>query len=98
MRLAILISALVLGAGVRAAAAQDSAAARDTIAYATTALAVRERPIADAPVLGRLEIHSAVRVYGCKGGWCSVSAQHLAGYALEQHLTWRALPASRARP
>ena len=59
----------------------------DTRAYTTATIRLRERPSTNSRVLAILAQGTAVRLYQCGEGWCGVSIQKIAGYALEEYLT-----------
>ena len=69
------------------ARAQDTTSARDTIAYTSTILTVREKPFENAQALGRLDADVTVRVYSCSARWCQVASGRLAGYVREQYIS-----------
>src|SRR6267378_3368367 len=74
-------------------AAQSPSSTNDTIAYTTATIRMREKPSPTARAVAILAEGTRVRLYHCSEGWCGVSVQRLAGYALEEFLTTR--PAKR---
>jgi len=48
---------------------------------------MREKPSPTARAVAILAEGTRVRLYHCSQGWCGVSVQRLAGYALEEYLT-----------
>jgi len=81
-----LLSLLALASFAAAASAQ-SFSSQDTLAYATATIRVREQPAVTAETVAILVQGTRVRLYHCSEGWCGVSIQKLAGYALEEYLT-----------
>jgi len=79
-------SLLALASFVAVASAQ-SFSSQDTVAYATATIRVRERPAVTAQTVAILGQGTRIRLYHCSEGWCGVSIQKLAGYALEEYLT-----------
>src|SRR3989442_4176423 len=73
--------------------AQAPVSSQDTLAYTTSSVRLREKPFPTARALAVLPQGTAVRLYGCSQGWCSVAVSRLAGYLLEEF--FRA-PASQA--
>src|SRR5207244_6685397 len=73
--------------------AQAPASSQDTLAYTTASVRLREKPFPTARSLATLSQGTAVRLYGCSQGWCSVAVSQLAGYLLEEFL---GAPASQA--
>ena len=82
----LLLSLLALASFAAAASAQ-SFSPQDTVAYATATIRVREQPAVTAETVAILGQGTRVRLYHCTEGWCGVSIQKLAGYALEEYLT-----------
>src|SRR5437867_8038513 len=82
----LLLSLLTL-ASFGAAASAQSFSSQDTVAYATATIRVREQPAVTAETVAILGQGTRVRLYHCTEGWCGVSIQKLAGYALEEYLT-----------
>ena len=82
----LLLSLLALASFAAAASAQ-SFSSQDTVAYATATIRVREQPAVTAEAVAILGQGTRVRLYHCSEGWCGVSIQKLAGYALEEYLT-----------
>ena len=70
-------------------AAQSVSSTNDTIAYTTATIRMREKPSPTARAVAILAEGTRVRLYHCSEGWCGVSVQRLAGYALEEFLTTR---------
>src|SRR5207245_10286929 len=68
-------------------AAQSASTTNDTIAYTTATIRMREKPSPTARAVAILAEGTRVRLYHCSAGWCGVSVQCLAGYALEEFLT-----------
>src|SRR6266851_7092428 len=83
-----LLSLLAL-ASFAAAASGQSFSPQDTVAYATATIRMRERPSVTSETVAILGLGTRVRLYHCSEGWCGVSIQKLAGYALEEFLTTR---------
>ena len=81
-----LLSLLAL-ASFAAAASAPSFSSQDTVAYATATIRMRERPSVTSETVAILGQGTRVRLYHCSEGWCGVSIQKLAGYALEEYLT-----------
>src|SRR5438034_9861818 len=86
----LLCSALLAGP----ISAQAPVSSQDTLAYTTASVRLREKPFPTARALAVLPQGTAVRLYGCSQGWCSVAVSRLAGYVLEEFL---GAPASQAR-
>ena len=82
----LLLSLLAL-ASLAATASAQSFFSQDTVAYATATIRVREQPAVTAETVAILGQGTRVRLYHCSEGWCGVSIQRLAGYALEEYLT-----------
>ena len=70
--------------------AQAPVSSRDTLAYTTTSVRLREKPFASARALAALPRGTPVRLYACSQGWCNVAVSQLAGYLLEEFLTTQA--------
>src|SRR5207244_12730320 len=70
--------------------AQAPASSQDTLAYTTASVRLREKPFPTARSLATLSQGTAVRLYGCSQGWCSVAVSRLAGYLLEECLSAQA--------
>src|SRR5207253_6343446 len=85
----LLCSALLAGP----VSAQAPASSQDTLAYTTASVRLREKPFPTARSLATLSQGTAVRLYACSQGWCSVAVSQLAGYVLEEFL---GAPASQA--
>ena len=85
----LLCSALLAGP----VSAQAPASSQDTLAYTTASVRLREKPFPTARALAVLPQGTAVRLYACSQGWCSVAVSQLAGYVLEEFL---GAPASQA--
>ena len=85
----LLCSALLAGP----VSAQAPASSQDTLAYTTASVRLREKPFPTARSLATLSQGTAVRLYACSQGWCSVAVSQLAGYVLEKFL---GAPASQA--
>jgi len=79
----LLCSALLAGP----VSAQAPASSQDTLAYTTASVRLREKPFPTARSLATLSQGTAVRLYGCSQGWCSVAVSRLAGYLLEEFLS-----------
>jgi len=77
-RLVARLSLAVLLAGPISAQAQVTS--QDTVAYTTASVRLREKPFANARALAALPQGTAVRLYTCSQGWCSVAVSQLAGY------------------
>jgi uncharacterized protein YraI len=80
-----LLSLLALASFAAAVSAQ-SFSSQDTVAYATATVRMREQPAVTAETVAILGQGTRVRLYHCSEGWCGVSIQKLAGYALEEYL------------
>ena len=81
-----LLSLFALGSIASAAVAQTKFNEKDTLAVATATVFVREKPSLTADTIAILGQGTRVRLYHCSEGWCGVSVQKLAGYALEEYL------------
>jgi len=68
----------------------------DTLAYATTALTLRERPSYKATAKKEVKAGSKVRVYNCDEYWCTAVAQRTSGFAPREQLRFRGQRAPRA--
>ena len=62
--------------------AQAQLSSRDTLAYTTASIRLREKPFPTARALAVLPQGTAARLYNCSQGWCSVAVSQLAGYLL----------------
>jgi len=62
--------------------AQAQLSSQDTLAYTTASIRLREKPFPTARALAVLPQGTAVRLYNCSQGWCSVAVSQLAGYLL----------------
>jgi hypothetical protein len=82
-----LIFAVLLAGPV---SAQAQVTSRDTLAYTTASIRLREKPFPTARALATLSQGAAVRLYSCSQGWCSVGVSQLAGYLLEEFLSAQA--------
>ena len=89
-----LIFAVLLGGPV---SAQAPVSSQDTLAYTTASVRLREKPFPTARALAVLPQGTAVRLYGCSQGWCSVAVSRLAGYLLEEFLGAQASPAATSQ-
>src|SRR3989441_6022535 len=69
----LLCSALLAGP----ISAQAPVASQDTLAYTTSSVRLREKPFPTARALALLPQGTAVRLYGCSQGWCSVAVSQL---------------------
>jgi len=69
----------------------------DTLAYTTTSIRLREKPFPTARSLAVLTQGTAVRLYSCSQGWCSVAVSRLAGYLLEEFLSAQAPQAATSQ-
>ena len=78
----LLCSALLAGP----VSAQAPVSSQDTLAYTTSSVRLREKPLPTARALAVLPQGTAVRLYACSQGWCSVAVSQLAGYLLEEFL------------
>jgi len=85
----LLCSALLAGP----VSAQAPVSSQDTLAYTTSSVRLREKPLPTARALAVLPQGTAVRLYACSQGWCRVAVSQLAGYLLEEFL---GAPASQA--
>ena len=70
---------------------------QDTLAYTTTSVRLREKPFPTARALALVPQGTAVRLYTCSQGWCSVAVSKLAGYTLEEFLTAQAPQAATSQ-
>src|SRR5881396_229727 len=70
--------------------AQASPSPQDTLAYTTASVRLREKPFPTARALAALPQGTAVRLYSCSQGWCSVAVSKLTGYLLEEFLSAQA--------
>ena len=94
-----LLALLAVSLGTTSALAQEAESSRDTLAYTTTIVTVRAKPLASASSLGRLDASVVVRLYSCSEGWCSIASGRLAGYVLEEYLSSTpTAPPQRAGP
>ncbi len=59
--------------------AQAPVSSQDTLAHTTASLRLREKPFPTARALAVLPQGTAVRLYSCSQGWCSVAVSQLAG-------------------
>jgi uncharacterized protein YraI len=91
--LARLIFAVVLAGSV---SAQAQVTSQDTLAFTTASVRLREKPFATARALAALPQGTAVRLYTCAQGWCSVAASRVGGYLLEEFLAAQAPQAAGA--
>jgi hypothetical protein len=82
-----LLSLFALASLTWSLAAQSASPTNDTIAYTTATIRMREKPSPTARAVAILAEGTRVRLYHCSEGWCGVSVQKLAGYALEEFLT-----------
>ena len=82
-----LLSLLALVSLSWSLAAQSERRSDDTVAYTTATIRMREKPSPTARAIAILAEGTRVRLYHCSEGWCGVSVQRLAGYALEEFLT-----------
>jgi len=79
-------------------AAQSARRTDDTVAYTTATIQLREKPAVTAKTLAILAQGTRVRLYHCSEGWCGVSVQKIAGYALEEYLAVRSTPPVATTP
>ncbi len=77
--------------------AQTPVSPQDTLAYSTASLRLREKPFPTARALAVLPQGTAVRLYTCSQGWCSVAVSQLAGYLLEEFLSAQAPQAATSQ-
>ena len=84
-----LLSLLAFASLTCSLAAQSVSSTNDTIPYTTATIRMREKPSPTARPVAILAEGTRVRLYHCSEGWCGVSVQRLAGYALEEFLTTR---------
>ena len=77
--------------------AQTPLSSQDTLAYTTASVRLREKPFPTARALAALPQATAVRLYNCSQGWCSVAVSRLAGYLLEEFLTAQAPQAATSQ-
>ena|SRR5438034_8764191 len=82
-----LLSLLAFASLTWSLAAQSVSSTNDTIAYTTATIRMREKPAPTARAVAILAEGTRVRLYHCSEGWCGISVQRLAGYALEEFLT-----------
>src|SRR2546430_9902417 len=92
-----LLSLLAFVACFTTAPAQ-SFSSKDTIAYTTATIRMREQPAPTAKTVAILAEGTRVRLYHCSEGWCGVSVQRTAGYALEEFLTTQQVGQTVAAP
>lgn len=85
-RTAILTLGL-LSFGVSQSSGQESGNLRDTVAYTTASLRLRERPTAQAPIRTTLPRGTPVRTATCNDGWCTVRARGHTGFVAERFLS-----------
>src|SRR5213594_4365023 len=78
--------------------AAQSPSTNDTVAYTTATIRMREKPSPTARAVAILAQGTRVRLYHCSEGWCGVSVQRLAGYALEEFLTTRPVKEVTSEP
>src|SRR5437773_4224987 len=81
-----LLLSLFCSAFLAGPASAQAPSPQDTLAYTTSSVRLREKPFATARALAVLPQGTAVRLYGCSQGWCSVAVSRLAGYLLEEFL------------
>src|SRR5206468_11092553 len=93
LRFSLLCSDLHVGP----VSAQAPASSQDTLAYTTSSVRLREKPFPTARALAVLPQGTAVRLYGCSQGWCSVAVSQVAGYLLEEFLGARASQAATSQ-
>jgi len=89
-----LLCSVFLAGPVRA---QAPLTPQDTLAYTTTSIRLREKPFPTARALAVLSQGTAVRLYTCSEGWCSVAVSRLAGYLLEEFLSAQAPQAATSQ-
>jgi len=89
----LLCSALLAGRG----SAQAPVSSQDTLAYTMASVRLREKPFANARALAALPQGTAVRLYSCSQGGCSVAVSQLAGYLLEEFLSAQAPQAATSQ-
>ncbi len=82
-----LICAVLLAGPV---SAQAQVTSQDTLAYTAASVRLREKPFPTARALAALPQGTAVRLYSCSQGWCSVAVSKLTGYLLEEFLSAQA--------
>ena len=63
-----LLALLAVSLGTTSALAQEAESSRDTLAYTTTIVTVRAKPLASTQSLGRLDAGVVVRLYSCSEG------------------------------
>ena len=93
-----LLSLLALASLTWPLAAQSGFTEKDTVAYTTATIHMREKPSPTPQTVAILAEGTRVRLYHCSEGWCGVSVQRLAGYALEEFLTTRPAKQVTAAP
>src|SRR5256886_10895592 len=89
----LLCSALLAGP----VSAQAPPSSQDTVAYTTSSVRLREKPLPTARALAVLPQGTAVRLYSCSQGWCSVAVSRLSGYLLEEFLSAQAPQAATSQ-
>jgi uncharacterized protein YraI len=67
--------------------AQKLRSTRDTLAYTTASVRLREKPVATSRALALLRQGSPVRLYNCSNGWCDVGVYKLNGYVPREYIT-----------
>src|SRR3989442_13104297 len=81
--LSLLCSAVLAGP----VSAQAPVSSQDTLAYTTASVRLREKPFATARALAVLPQGTAVRLYNCSQGCCSVAVSRLRGHLLEEFVS-----------
>src|SRR5947207_9793439 len=89
----LLCSALLAGP----VSAQAPLSSQDTLAYTTSSVRLREKPLPTARALAVLPQGTAVRLYACSQGWCSVAVSRFAGFVLEEFLGAQASQAATSQ-
>ncbi len=85
--LLILLSCFALASTLPA---QPAPSAKDTIAYTTALVRLRDKPLANARSLAAVGQGTRVRLHKCSAGWCRVGVSQLVGYVPQSSLTARA--------
>jgi uncharacterized protein YraI len=80
---------VLLGAGFAAAPLSAQVAyPRDTTAYATAPVRIRQRPALNAIVLKEVAAGSPLTMGSCVDGWCDVKVATVQGYVLQEYLAF----------
>ena len=88
---------LCLSALAEPGSAQTPVSSHDTLAYTTASIRLREKPFPTARALATLSQGTAVWLYRCCQGWCSLAVSQLAGYLPEEFLSPQAPQAATSQ-